>query len=936
MSDGHDEDQEKSNEKEEQMNKDNSKKKIEIEENKENQKNKYVKSDDSENNFEFFNNNDQNNIIMNYDSSNPKNYNTHPKNSINSIKLNMTKNSNFQNNNNNLMFYNSEYRDNKINDNFKNIQFNNMNNNKYSYINNVNRNNSSNYNMEFQNSGNNNFVNNDMNYYPPNHNYINNLKKRNINTSNMYNINNDQLYYMNNNNSNIFPHQKVPTMYSNINPNNKFINFQGRIIPNNINRNNNQKNNNYNYRLDNKFDFYNNNYNYYDNNEIYNKNIPNINNRQNNMQYNKINLNNISPLNNNFINNDIQNDSNIYYNNPEISLQNINNFQSQNEIIPDKSAYNINNYSQLNNNNFRQFNELNQNNNNQVFFNDNEEIVSYDSDNIDNNYQDNNNNELFKNKNNLNNINTLKIYKEQNNQNQIQSVITNEINNNRDLNEMLKIINNVNMINNNYDKLQSKIYNNFMLKLKNNIPIEEKEPITLYYLEEFDKKNELEKYNIEFNLYNANVGIFQKINFPSISIDNIKNRIEILKYTLTEDDKKILDDFNKLNFVSSSINDIFVFHKNIFYSQNKMSLYLPHILKDKKDITSIFLNENQKQLSIYDFQYMYSHKGEHILKKLLEKRVSQFNNRNLDKKIYGFHENYMYTIMDKEIVENKLKKTDIKMLKENLLPNKSEIYSLNTNKLSKNDEYFILTNNINYLKGLSFEQTILYGILTRLNEYTQLPNIIFYECYMNINGEKIIKSNENILPGYQEIDYALYSVKDFCFDKINFPLYVQSEYYFDKNDFKRDENGHIFKIYKNKIYFFEFKHFLNNYKININNNDKKTKDINEFLNNLVKKCKEFTNLYTKTFSIPEDTQIEIILVYDDDYNSIFSKCIETLKILLKNEKIRFSLIYVLSNYPYMSLMSAVEENLDTKRKMKELSNKIIELEKEIKNIKMGN
>ena len=75
-----------------------------------------------------------------------------------------------------------------------------------------------------------------------------------------------------------------------------------------------------------------------------------------------------------------------------------------------------------------------------------------------------------------------------------------------------------------------------------------------------------------------------------------------------------------------------------------MSLYLPHILKDKKDITSIFLNENQKQLSIYDFQYMYSHKGEHIFKKLLEKRVSQFNNRNLDKKIYGFHENYMYTI----------------------------------------------------------------------------------------------------------------------------------------------------------------------------------------------------------------------------------------------------------------------------------------------------
>ena len=201
-----------------------------------------------------------------------------------------------------------------------------------------------------------------------------------------------------------------------------------------------------------------------------------------------------------------------------------------------------------------------------------------------------------------------------------------------------------------------------------------------------------------------------------------------------------------------------------------MSLYLPHILKDKKDITSIFLNENQKQLSIYDFQYMYSHKDEHIFKKLLEKRVSQFNDGNFDKTIYGFHENYMYTMMDKEIVENKLKKTDMKMLKEKLLPNKSEIYSLNSNKPSKNEEYIILTNNIKYLERLSFEQTILYGILTRLNEYTQLPNIIFYECYMNINGERIIKSNEKILPGYQEIDYAFYSVKDFCFEGKRFSI----------------------------------------------------------------------------------------------------------------------------------------------------------------------
>ena len=97
---------------------------------------------------------------------------------------------------------------------------------------------------------------------------------------------------------------------------------------------------------------------------------------------------------------------------------------------------------------------------------------------------------------------------------------------------------------------------------------------------------------------------------------------------------------------------------------------------------------------------------------------------------------------------------------------------------------------------------------------------------MNINGERIIKSNEKILPGYQEIDYAFYSVKDFCFEEKDFPLYVQSEYYFDKNKFIKNDNEHIFKIYKNKIYFFEFKHSLNYYTININDNDKKSKDVN--------------------------------------------------------------------------------------------------------------
>ena len=64
------------------------------------------------------------------------------------------------------------------------------------------------------------------------------------------------------------------------------------------------------------------------------------------------------------------------------------------------------------------------------------------------------------------------------------------------------------------------------------------------------------------------------------------------------------------------------------YSNNKMSIYYPHVIKTKNDITSIFLIENRKKLFIYNFQYIYFHQNEeHIFKKLLEKRISEFNHK---------------------------------------------------------------------------------------------------------------------------------------------------------------------------------------------------------------------------------------------------------------------------------------------------------------------
>ena len=479
-----------------------------------------------------------------------------------------------------------------------------------------------------------------------------------------------------------------------------------------------------------------------------------------------------------------------------------------------------------------------------------------------------------------------------------------------------------------YNKmLESKIVKNFRSKLENieDIQARENEPITLYYIKNFSKKVILDKYDIESNLYNEKVGLFE----------NIQKRIEILKFTLTKEDNKILDNFKK--FSSFFDQDIFVMNENIFYSKYKMSIYSPHILKEKNNITSIFLDENQRKLSIYDFQYMYSHnKNGNIFQELLEKRVSQFNEKFLDEKIYGFYDNYMYTIFDNEIIKNKLKLSTMKKLTENLLPNQSEIYFniSNNNEDNENNEDFVLFENISYLKGLSFEQKILYSILTRLKTYHQLPNIIFYECYMNIFGERIIKSEDKIHPGYQEIDYALYSLIDFCFEEIDFPLYVQSEYYYDNdnNNLIKNEKEHIFKILKDRIYFFEFKSSLNYYTMKNNVNYKKSKDPNVLLYNLIKKCKDFANLYMNALSIHKDTQIEIILFYDDKYSSILDNCFQTIKNMLKGEKIRFSVVYVLTTYSYMSLVSMVEKSLETEKKVQNLSNTIEEMKEENSNL----
>ena len=277
----------------------------------------------------------------------------------------------------------------------------------------------------------------------------------------------------------------------------------------------------------------------------------------------------------------------------------------------------------------------------------------------------------------------------------------------------------------------------------------------------------------------------------------------------------------------------------------------------------------------------------------------------------------MYTIMEKEIVEKKLNESNVIKLKEELLPNQSENYYLtytNESKSSENYKFFILSDNIQYLKGLSYEEVLLYIILGKLEDYIQLPNIIFYECFMNIMGQTIVISDKNLQPGYEEIDYALYSNQYFSFEIKESPFYVQSEYYYNENKFVNNKDEHIFKINKNRLYFFEFKQSLNYFKTepdtldNKEEHKNKTKNPHTFLIKLINKCMVFKDLYVNKLSIPNDTPIEIIIFYDDNISRIFDSCLNTIQNILANKNIKLSLIYVLSSYPFYSLRTEIEKN----------------------------
>ena len=854
----------------------------------------------------YINNNDLNKLY--YDMNYIEDLNIKNNRNINNINFNGNPNIQYidSNRNNNINYRRNSIIPNNFLNNNKNMNYKgykNISNNKM--IRKHNYNDEVNQSYEYDNMNYFQNLNNEKNImnFNNNSNYLidQNSQYNNIHNNKNLNISNRGKNYYNFNNSGKNEKIQNPNFFYNSNNNNNqcfnnSMNNEIRNYPQNYEQLNFELNSEH---IPNPY------YNQVENSKMFNqKDLANYYNVQNNKTYEEQNINNL-------INNKTFNDNNMQNN------YNMNNFQFNN--------------NQLNNNNYLiTQKEISLNNN---------QIEDYNQNNFFDNVQNNmgyNENYLFEDNNEYNT--------EYNINNDIKSqnitIIQNKKNNNN--------INFENKKNELYDdwpiiqadilkfneSLTGKINDELTIKLDKNHLFEKRENIILYYITNIDYNEENIKRKLLNDLFKLKVGNYEFIKFPTISYDVIMKRIETINYNTTLADNKLIKIIKNFNFSSINVNK-FDYDDNIFYSQNKMSLYLPHILKEKKDIKSIFLNEEQKKYSIFDFQYIYSHLNNHIFRELLEKRISQLNNKDINENICGFYKGYMYTIMDKEIVERKINDTNLFKLKQDLLANQSEnYYFTNTKKALVDENFFILSDNIQYLKGLSYEEVMLYIILERLKDFKQLPNIIFYECYMNIMGQNIIISDKNLLPGYQEVDFALYSNQYLLFDQKESPFYVQTEYYYNKDKFVIDNDGYVFKIFNDRLYFFEFKYSLNYFK---NKNDSlqstedyknRTKNPNIFITKLIKKCMDFKDLYVNKLSIPKDTKIEIIIFYDDNISKIFDTCLKTIENELYGKNITLSLIYVLSSYPFYSMRASIEENKKFKQEHADLTNNYKTLQNE--------
>ena len=456
--------------------------------------------------------------------------------------------------------------------------------------------------------------------------------------------------------------------------------------------------------------------------------------------------------------------------------------------------------------------------------------------------------------------------------------------------------------------------------------------------------------DIEFieKLNEINAVLFKDIEIPEITYEMIEQKIKNAKYEKTEEDNmQLLENYEN----NSNIKYHIYFNQYMFYSQNKISLFTPHIIRTKKNLMSLFFSE---KLNLSDFLYTDSHKnlGDDIFLQLLSLRIKEFNDlekkdgiitdKKYNEKIFGFNKNmsgsnfYLYSTMEKDIISKKLTNININQLFEDLIGGEPQI---DASKKSKTyHPYETFNKNMDFLKGLTYEELVLYMILNKIDkdQYEIFPKILFYEYYLTLNGEKVVVSNR-IEPGYSEADFVFYSKCDFTYKEE--PLIVQKIFV---NDCSIFSNGK-FEIEKNTLYFIELKSSFNFSEEK--DKEKRISKYKDFFKKLFNKYKEFIHLYESKNWIEKDTKKEILLFYDNDFLDITIDIEYIIIDLLKeNPNYIFKIIYTLKSYPYFSHSLAIEKHnqleqkyemlkKESKEREEEMSKKIEELLQENKEIK---
>lgn len=487
-----------------------------------------------------------------------------------------------------------------------------------------------------------------------------------------------------------------------------------------------------------------------------------------------------------------------------------------------------------------------------------------------------------------------------------------------------------------YKKEIDSIYNRNLWKvnktLKNKIKVfdskdnlENKEEIIIYITK--NKANDfIEKLN------EIKAVIFEDLKIPKITYEMIEQKIKNTKYEKTEEDNILLKEYEK----NYKLKDKIYYNKYMFYSQNKISLFTPHIIKARKNIMSLFFPE---KLNSSDFQYKDYHKNinNDIFLNLLKLRINQFNNyekkdgkitdERYNEKIFGFNKSYLYSTMDEDILSEKLNVFNINSLFENLTAPKSQIYT--SGKENARNYYEIFNRNTNFLKGLTYEELILYIILNKIeNKYEIFPRILFYEYYLTINGEKVVVSDK-IEPGYSEADFAFYSKCDYKYEEE--PLIIQKKYQYDNIYNNLSYSNESFEIKSNTLYFIECKSSFN-----LSGEDEVKRHLiyEEFFTKLFNKYKVFIHLYESKNWIKEDTKREILLIYDNDIIEISEDIEDIINNLLKeNPNCTFKIIYTLKSYPYFSHSIAIRKHNQLTQKYNKLSKENEELSKKLKKLK---